>query len=261
MYTHAATVAAGESLVDARRSSHGRWFFAGLAGVAIIAVLVGFARTYFLKTIFPMRAFPLLFHIHGALFTTWLLFVALQTSLVASRRTALHRKLGWLGLALLVGVVVTGTLVSFAAARGEAPLGAAVRAGEIAWARNGITPVEQLFVNLTTMAFVGVTAGAGLIYRRRSDVHKRLMMLATIALLPAAIGRGLNTILGIGNPVLTFGSTGLFILAIAIHDRRRRGRVHPVTLWGGLALLLSFPARLMLAKTALWLNLATWLIQ
>jgi len=92
-------------------------------------VFLGFARTYYLKSIFPLRSFPLLFHIHGALFTAWMLQLVLQTSLVASRRTALHRKVGSIAQFLVVPMLVTGSLVAIAAARGHAPLGAAVRAG------------------------------------------------------------------------------------------------------------------------------------
>ena len=54
---------------------------------------------------------------------------------------------------------------------------------------------------------------------------------------------------------------GLFVLAIVIYDLRRRGRVHPVTLWGGLALILSFPLRLAIGKTESWLNFAAWLVR
>jgi hypothetical protein len=69
------------------------------------------------------------------------------------------------------------------------------------------------------------------------------------------------TLFGVANPVLFFGGTGLFVLAIVMYDRRSRGRVHPVTRWGGLALMLSFPGRLALGKTDLWLNRAAWLIR
>lgn len=236
-------------------------FFVGMAVAATASVLIGFARTYYLKSIFPLRSFPLLFHIHGALFTSWMLLLVLQTSLVASRRTALHRRVGSIGQFLVVPMLITGSLVAIEAARGHAPLGAAVRAGELTWVELGITPVELLFSNLVTMLFFGVFAGAGLASRRRPDAHKRFMVLATIMLLPAAIGRALITIFGVFHPALPLGTTALFVLAIVIYDRRSRGRVHPVTLWGGLALLLSFPGRVALAKTDLWLSAAAWLIR
>lgn len=213
-----------------------------------------------MKTIFPLRPFPLLFHIHGSLFTAWMFLLVLQTSLVASGRPARHRRVGSIGQFLVVPMLVTGTLVSIAAARGQAPLGAAVRAGELTWVKLGITPIEMLFSNVVSMLFFGVFAGAGLVFRRNPNAHKRFMVLATIVLLPAAIGRALITILGVFHPALPLASTALLVLAMAIYDRRSRGRIHPVTLWAGLALLLSFPARLALAKTDLWHMVATWVI-
>ena len=92
-------------------------------------------------------------------------------------------------------------------------------------------------------------------------MSERIGPLATIAMLPAAIGRAISMLFGGGNLALLFSAPGLFVLAIVIYDRRRRGRVHPVTLWGGLALMLSFPIRLALGKTDLWLTFAAWLIR
>jgi hypothetical protein len=120
--------------------------------------------------------------------------------------------------------------------------------------------MEVLLMNLTTMVVFGAFAGAGLAFRKRPDAHKRCMMLATIALLPAAIGRAAITLLGVFHPALLVGSITFFVLAMAIHDRRSGKHVHPVTLWGGLILVSSFPARMALAKTGLWLTAAAWFI-
>src|SRR5687767_2319744 len=221
-------------------------FFMGLAVAAAVSVLLGFARTYYLKTIFPTPSFPLLFHIHGALFTAWMLLLVVQASLVASRRTALHRRVGWIGLSLVVPMLVTGSLVAIAAARGQGPISTAVRRGELAWVPVGIAPMEMLLNNLTTMLLFGVFAAAGLALRGRPDAHKRCMALATIGLLPAAIGRAVITLLGVFHPAVLLGSSALFVVAMGIHDRRVLKRVHPVTLWGGWALMLSFPGRVAL---------------
>jgi hypothetical protein len=232
-----------------------------MAAAAAVTVFIGFARTYYLKRFFPMPSLPWLFHIHGALFTAWMALLVLQASLVASRRTALHRRVGVIGLSLVVAMLVTGSLAAIAAARGHGPMSAAAARGELTRIGPGLPPLEAMIVPLTTMVLFGVFAGAGLFYRKRSDLHKRFMALATIAMLPAAIGRAIAALFGVANPALFFGSTGLFVLAIVMYDRRTRGRVHPVTLWGGLALMLSFPARLELGKTDLWLGFAACLIR
>jgi hypothetical protein len=262
---HVATTAAidrplPETLRTPRR---GGWFFVGMAVAAAVTVFLGFARTYYLKSAFPTPPFPLLFHVHGALFTAWMLLRVLQVSLAASRRIALHRRVGLIGGLLVAPMLVTGSMAAIAAARGQAPISAAVARGELTRpvAALRFPPLEAMVVPLTTMLLFGVFAGAGLCCRKRPEVHKRFMMLATIAMLPAAIGRAMGWLFGGATPALFFGAIGFFVLAIVIYDHRRLGRVHPVTLWGGLALMLSFPARLALGKTDLWLGFAAWLIR
>src|SRR5262249_2318064 len=155
----------------------GKRFFVGMAFAAAVTVFLGFARTYYLKSIFPTPWFPLLFHIHGALFTAWMLLLVLQACLVASKRTALHRIVGWIGLSLVIPMLVTGCLVAIAAARGNGPIGAAVRRGELTMVGPGIPPPVMMFINLATMLLFGVFAGAGLACRRRPEAHKRFMTL------------------------------------------------------------------------------------
>jgi hypothetical protein len=262
---HVATTAAiDRPLPEALRTPRrGGWFFVGMAVAAAVTVFLGFARTYYLKSAFPTPPFPLLFHVHGALFTAWMLLLVLQVSLAASRRFALHRRVGLIGGLLVAPMLVTGSMAAIAAARGQAPISAAVARGELTRpvAALRFPSLEAMVVPLTTMFLFGVFAGAGLCCRKRPEVHKRFMMLATIAMLPAAIGRAMGWLFGGATPALFFGAIGFFVLAIVIYDHRRLGRVHPVTLWGGVALMLSFPARLALGKTDLWLGFAAWLIR
>jgi len=203
-----------------------------------------------------------LFHIHGALFTAWMLFLVLQSYLVASRRTALHRKTGWIGGILALLMLITGCMVAVAAARGQAPITGAVLRGELQRRVPALElpRLQAMVVPLATMVLFAGFTGAGLIFRRKPDVHTRCMMLGTIAMLPAAIGRGTAALLGVAHPGVFFGAVALFIIAIGIYDRRVLGRVHPVTLCGGLGIMLSFPGRFAFAKTAVWNSFAEWLV-
>ena len=71
-----------------------------------LIVLVGFARTYYLKGFFGNPPLPgLLVHVHGLVMTSWVVLFIAQVSLVATRRTKTHQRLGVLG-AILSGVVV-----------------------------------------------------------------------------------------------------------------------------------------------------------
>ena len=98
----------------------------------------------------------------------------------------MHRRVGLVGRFLVVPMLVTGTLVAIAAARGQAPIRSAVARGDLTMVSTGLPPLEAMVFPLTTLLPFSVFAGAGLIYRRRPDSHKRLMALATIAMLPPA---------------------------------------------------------------------------
>jgi hypothetical protein len=266
MRTHQPLTAAARSpqprTHDLQKSrAHGSWFL-GIAISAAAVVFVGFGRTYYLKSFFGIPQFPLLFHLHGALFTAWMLLLILQAYLVTSRRIALHRRLGRIGGLLVAPMLITGCMVAIEAARGQGPITSAVRRGELNFraASLDFPPLEAMIVPLTTMVLFGLFAGAGLALRSRHETHKRFMMLATIAMLPAAIGRGMSALLGVAKPGLFFGSVAIFILAMLVYDRRSFGRIHPVTLWGGLALMLSFPGRMAFGKTDLWLRFAEWIV-
>ena len=59
-------------------------------------------------------------------------------------------------------------------------------------------------------------------------------------------------------PLAFFGLTDLFAVALAIRDFRARGRLHPVTLWGGSLIVVSQPLRLVVSSTQGWLDFARW---
>lgn len=63
-----------------------RFFFSGMAVASLLAVVVGFAPTYFFRssTLSPLSAF---YQLHGLVFMSWILLFITQTALVASDRT------------------------------------------------------------------------------------------------------------------------------------------------------------------------------
>jgi hypothetical protein len=102
----------------------------------------------------------------------------------------------------------------------------------------------------------GALVSAAVLQRRRSEAHKRLMLLATISLLTAAVARFLRQVGMGGAPNLFFG-TDVFVLVLVLYDLALRGRIHPATLWGG-ALVVGFKPLLfyVLSSTPAWLALA-----
>jgi hypothetical protein len=222
-----------------------RRFFTGMALAAALVVFVGFAPTYYLKGAFAAPALRPLLHLHGALFTSWIVLFLVQTVLVAARRVDVHRRLGVAGGALAVAMFGVG----LAAAVGSARRGFTPPGGPPALVFFAI-PFFDMFVFASLI-------GTGLYLRRRSEAHKRLMLLATIGLLPAALARLPH--IGAAGPPGFFGATDLFVIACIVYDRVTRGRVHPAFLWGGLGLIASQVLRLVIGGTPAWQAFASWL--
>lgn len=229
-----------------------RAFYSGMAIAMALAVFIGFARTYYLSSYFGTNAtltggpVSTVVHLHAALFTAWVLLFLVQTSLVATHRVAVHRRLGVAVAGLAALMVVAGTVIALATARrGGGP--------------PGIEPLAFLVIPLGDMAVFSVLVTAALWLRRNKEAHKRLMLMAYLAILVAAVAR-LPGVLSLG-PLGFFGLTFVPALVVAmIYDRVTRGRVHPAYLWGGALLILSVPLRLMLSTTSAWHRLAETLV-
>ncbi|HEV7233649.1 MAG TPA: hypothetical protein VGN36_05340 [Sphingorhabdus sp.] len=235
-----------------------RRFFFGLAIALALTTFIGFAPTYYLVGYFDGvttrgdRAASILtpaVHLHGLTGSLWMLLLVAQTGLVAADRRDIHKRMGIIAVALMVAISITAWIVSFeAGGRGKAPPG---------W-----TPPGFLLIQIGTLAGFLIFATLGLLMRKRSDFHKRLMMLATISMMVPVCGRIWTRLGGIE---YTRGAVGgmilsdLFLLAIILFDIRSRGRIHPVTLWGGALLVGLQIGRVMAAGTEEWQIIGRWL--
>jgi hypothetical protein len=154
-----------------------RIFYSGMALVAVATVFAGFARTYFLRPYFHPEPLSLLPRLHGLAFTTWIALFVAQTTLVAARRTDVHRRLGWAGGALAAIMIVVTWFTAVAAVH------QAVLVGNASLAR------AFFAIPLADILVFGALVGAAFVCRRRPETHKRLMLLATLAILDAATSR------------------------------------------------------------------------
>jgi hypothetical protein len=223
-----------------------RRFYVGMAIAIAITVFAGFSRTYFLKVHYGTPALSTLLHVHGFVFTTWVLFFLVQTTLIASGRTYLHRRMGVAGAVLAALVLIVGTTVAILKGKsGTSPI-------------PGVPGLAFMAIPLFDMLLFAILVGTALYFRRRLETHKRLMTLAMIALLPAPIARLPFAFMKAGPPAF-FGLADLFIIAMLVYDLTTRRKVHPATIWGGLLIVISQPLRLMVAGTESWMAIASWL--
>jgi hypothetical protein len=234
------------SAAAVRTGRRTRRFYVGMAIAIAITVFAGFSRSYFLKAWYGTPELSRLLHLHGLVFTTWVLFFLAQTTLVATGRTYLHRRMGIAGAILAALVVVVGTTVAIMRAKtGTSPI-------------PGVPPLGFLAIPFFDMVVFAILVGTALYFRRRLESHKRLMTLSMITLLPAPIARLHFPMLPPGPPTF-FGLADLFIVAMLVYDLSTRRRVHPATIWGGLLIVASQPLRLMISGTPAWLTFASWL--
>src|SRR5438045_2192850 len=75
-------------------------FFSSMAIVSAVAILGGFSSTYVPKLVAGTPTLPWIIHLHAVVFTSWLAFYVVQTTLVLTGRTALHRRVGIAGVSL-----------------------------------------------------------------------------------------------------------------------------------------------------------------
>ena len=231
------------AIATARRT---RRFYVGMAIAITITVFAGFSRSYFLKSWYETPELSGLLHVHGLVFTAWVLFFLSQTVLVATGRTCLHRRMGIAGAVLAATVVIVGSAVAINRAKtGASPI-------------PGVPVLSFLAIPLFDMVVFAVLVSAGVYFRRRLEAHKRLMTLSMISLLAAPIARMTFLPLPPGPPTF-FGLADLFIVVMLVYDLSTRGKVHPATIWGGLLIVASQPLRLMISGTAPWLAFASWI--
>ena len=115
---------------------------------------------------------------HGFTFSAWMVLLVVQTSLVAANRIDIHRRLGIAGGALAVLMMVLGACVAISR----------TASGQVL-SPPGISPLAFLTVPLAAVVVFPVLLGSAMWFRNRPDVHKRLVLIATLELVMAAVGR------------------------------------------------------------------------
>lgn len=223
-------------------------FFVGLALALTATLIFAFSRTFFLQPIFQARPLNLPLIVHGTLGTCWFGLLVWQARLASSGKVAEHRKLGRWAPRLVVAIVASTAWVILTSLR-------------LPMTGSGLPRHVGLLIQLsTTFWFVGLFSFAW-VNRNRQQVHKRAMILATITMMAPAFSR-ISQLFRDGGPPL-FDSAFLatfFIGALAIYDIRSMKRVHPVTLWVGLAYLAWAAVRMPIGKSKAWEAIAVPLI-
>ncbi len=243
------------------RGVRGR-FYVWMAGIAVAIAFGLFAPTYWLQV--PAGTFtgaPLL-HLHGLLFSAWVIFFLSQTLLAANGRLESHRTWGMLGIALATAMLFSGF------ATGIKSMTNGIAGGHADAARAfAIVPLSAIVI------FAGLVCAA-IMNVKRPETHKRLMLVATLSILQAPLDRiffalhagiapGLRPGSGPPPPVQATMPSGLIaialILAVVVYDWRTRGKPHNATLISGAIVAAAVFLRAPLGSSAAWQSAANFL--
>jgi hypothetical protein len=221
-----------EAKPQARRTSR-RWFFVCMASVLLVIVAVGFAKSFYLRNIIhkghAVSTLPVYLVLHGIVLTSWFLLFLGQTLLVASGRVRLHRLFGVAGAVLAAVVFALSLLVVVRSVVRETSL---VVLGDI-----------------VILFLFGILVAGGIWFRQKPDVHKRLMLIASITIVAPAIARwpGAQSML----PISVVGPQLLLYAALILYDVLSRRRVHPATIWGVALYIVAVAVTIPLASSKL----------
>jgi uncharacterized membrane protein YozB (DUF420 family) len=239
MPEHTTVATISQAVGSRRRVDH--WFYIAVGLLVVLLNVAAFGPSLLDRS---MRNDPpsLLVIIHGMVAGAWVLLFLAQATLVATGRTSIHRRLGVVAPALTVVMVVlifpmtielvrrghdlSGDLSRLAAAPGAPVPTVAERDGGL----NGLVAALNF----------GILVAAGWWFRRRPDIHKRLMLVALLSLTPVPVAHLAGYVVGrwpdlFGPARVARSAAFLLLFAGAVHDKVTRGRIHPISVWVPLA--------------------------
>ncbi len=238
-----------------RTESQFFYFYMAIACAAV--AFLGFAPTYFVPLAKgSLKASPVV-HIHGIVFFAWSLFFIYQSWLGASGRTVRHKSVGLIGVAFATAMTILGI---------QAGINAMKSAAAIGMTKEGLTFV---IVPLAGILFFATVFAIGVAMAKRRETHKRLMLLAAISILDAAIARWFLVFLAppgaMGPPPVAVTLppamiAALLIVIAMIFDWRTRGRPHQVYVIGGAIYVAIKFLSLPVSTSPAWQSFAGWVL-
>ena len=222
-----------------------RQFFFAITLLLVVVVAIGFGPTYYLAGVFRAPLPSRIVHIHGAVFSTWMILLVVQTGLISTRRVEWHRKLGVAGFVLACGMVLTVLLTAadFAMRAKAKP--------------NSEALLTLLVVPFTDAAAFAVLAGLAYALRKNAAAHKRLIIIATAGLTRAALVRWHVPIL-FQHQHAAYTATYVFLVLLATYDLWSTRKIHRATIWGSVFLILMEQIGGFIGPTAPWHAFAHW---
>jgi hypothetical protein len=230
------------------RKNAERIFFGGMAMLLCFVVFIGFFPTFFGAGFLRAPLPNTVLRVHGIVFTAWMLLLVTQAALVPTGRIGWHRALGTVAFGLPPLMIALGVIAAVDA------LGRNVKIGPL-------DPATSLALPLVNIAAFAIVIAAAWRARRRPDAHKRLVVLATISLSTAALGRIPWTQLHLSpaaGPVIGLAALVLLLVAYDVLSLRR---VHRSTMWAAPMVFAAGALAVPLGMTTGWHHFAQFVMR
>jgi hypothetical protein len=225
-----------------------RVFFSGMAVLLCVCVFIGFSPTYFQAGMLRAPLPSPILHVHGAIFTLWMLLFLVQAALVSAHRVKWHRSLGTVAFCLPPVMIVLGLIAALDALHRDVQIGR-------------LDPAASFAIPTIGIAVFTVVIYASWKARRRPDTHKRLILLATIGLVEAAFGRFPWSRMGIPVASGAVAGLGILVLLVIAYDLIVLRRLHRSTMWAAPLVFASGALAVPIGMTAAWHAFAAMLNQ
>jgi hypothetical protein len=238
-----------------------RWFFTAMA-LAMLAVSIAGFMPAIMHPSARRAPLTLLAAAHGALFLAWLLLYLAQSLLVATRRVGWHKRLGLSSVLVLVLIIPTAYKTTMDMVRRGFDLSGDQRIDPRPQvAMGGLDASTGVVFNLVGLLLFAVLAVAALCYRRRPEIHKRLMLFANIELMGPPITHLIGHIPALAlTPPAVLIPFLLFLLAAVARDYLVNKRIHQLTAILAIILFVALPIQgALIGPSAAWHHLVAWL--
>jgi hypothetical protein len=220
-----------------------RYFYFFMSLLIVVVVAFGFSQTIDMNLIHPTIPRPFLLYVHAALFTGWLAFFILQSALVRTSNVRIHRAIGTFGIAMGVGIPVLGVATALTMTRFD-----------IEQLHNPTAATDMIIPLFDMVAFTS-TFILAIFWRKKPELHRRLILVATCALTAAGFGRFPAWILP---PSIFYAGVDLLILLGVARDLIVNRKVHAVYVYVLPAFIVGQTVALYAAlhRPALWVSIA-----
>jgi hypothetical protein len=155
----------------------GKYFYFAIALLFPAIVIAGFSRTVNESLFHAAIPRPLILWVHGVAFFAWIIFFLFQSALVRTQNVKWHRFFGWFGVALGAAMVPLGVATAIVMGRFDT----------YQLHQPGSEPF--LIIPFYDMAAFGTLFALAIVWRKKPEMHRRLIFVATCILLEAAFAR------------------------------------------------------------------------